>query len=196
MSASRSVRARWRRRVKAILKRVRPAVAQPAAAAPEVFHYDALRQQISYHGQVLALTRHELRLLHCLLQQPERVFSREQLLQASGVSAEAGYERTIDSHIRALRSKLRQVRDSSEAIHTHRGLGYSLRRRNERWRACPACRWGYASFWCTSCFVGLVGWFVLSTVMEEIAPGVRQSTEETLVDTANLLGRTAARRPA
>jgi two-component system catabolic regulation response regulator CreB len=61
------------------------------------------------------------------LQQPERVFSREQLLQASGVSAEAGYERTIDSHIRALRSKLRQVRDSSEAIHTHRGLGYSLR---------------------------------------------------------------------
>ncbi|MDT4827774.1 Sensor protein CreC [compost metagenome] len=36
-------------------------------------------------------------------------------------------------------------------------------------------------------FVGLAGWFVLSTVMEEIRPGVRQSTEETLVDTANLL---------
>lgn len=36
-------------------------------------------------------------------------------------------------------------------------------------------------------FVGLAGWFVLSTVMDEICPGVRQSTEETLVDTANLL---------
>ncbi|AZD88934.1 two-component system sensor histidine kinase CreC [Pseudomonas chlororaphis] len=36
-------------------------------------------------------------------------------------------------------------------------------------------------------FVGLTGYFVLSTVMEEIRPGVRQSTEETLVDTANLL---------
>ena len=36
-------------------------------------------------------------------------------------------------------------------------------------------------------FVGLSGWFVLNTVMEEIRPGVRQSTEETLVDTANLL---------
>ena len=35
-------------------------------------------------------------------------------------------------------------------------------------------------------FVGLAGWFVLSTVMDEIRPGVRQSTEETLVDTANL----------
>lgn len=36
-------------------------------------------------------------------------------------------------------------------------------------------------------FVGLSSWFVLSTVMDEIRPGVRQSTEETLVDTANLL---------
>ncbi|POA19083.1 two-component system sensor histidine kinase CreC [Pseudomonas sp. FW300-N1A1] len=36
-------------------------------------------------------------------------------------------------------------------------------------------------------FVGLTGYFVLSTVMEEIRPGVRQSTEETLVDTANLM---------
>ncbi|UWF48883.1 two-component system sensor histidine kinase CreC [Pseudomonas sp. N3-W] len=36
-------------------------------------------------------------------------------------------------------------------------------------------------------FIGLTGYFVLSTVMEEIRPGVRQSTEETLVDTANLM---------
>ena len=36
-------------------------------------------------------------------------------------------------------------------------------------------------------FVGLTGYFVLNTVMEEIRPGVRQSTEETLVDTANLM---------
>ncbi|MCP1443012.1 two-component system sensor histidine kinase CreC [Pseudomonas sp. GGS8] len=36
-------------------------------------------------------------------------------------------------------------------------------------------------------FIGLAGYFVLNTVMEEIRPGVRQSTEETLVDTANLM---------
>lgn len=36
-------------------------------------------------------------------------------------------------------------------------------------------------------FVGLTAYFVLRTVMDEIKPGVRQSTEETLVDTANLL---------
>lgn len=36
-------------------------------------------------------------------------------------------------------------------------------------------------------FVSASAWFLFSTVMEEIKPGVRQSTEETLVDTANLL---------
>ncbi|MGF6315280.1 two-component system sensor histidine kinase CreC [Pseudomonas frederiksbergensis] len=36
-------------------------------------------------------------------------------------------------------------------------------------------------------FIGLTGYFVLNTVIEEIRPGVRQSTEETLVDTANLM---------
>ncbi len=36
-------------------------------------------------------------------------------------------------------------------------------------------------------FVGLSGWYVLRTVMDEIRPGVRQTTEETLVDTAHLL---------
>ena len=36
-------------------------------------------------------------------------------------------------------------------------------------------------------FVGLTGYFILNTVREQVRPGVRQSTEETLVDTANLL---------
>ena len=115
-------------RVKAILKRLQPRVppaAEPPAAGP--FRFDELRQQIHYHGQLLPLTRHELKLLAVLLGQPERVFSREQLLDATGVSAEAGYERTVDSHIRSLRAKLREVSPDSEAIHTHRGLGYSLR---------------------------------------------------------------------
>jgi DNA-binding response OmpR family regulator len=66
--------------------------------------------QIVYRGQPLSLTRHEFRLLQCLLEQPQRVFSREQLLDALGVAADAGYERSIDSHIKSLRAKLRQVR--------------------------------------------------------------------------------------
>ncbi|NMY26920.1 two-component system response regulator CreB [Pseudomonas sp. WS 5021] len=109
-------------RVKAILKRVAP-VAAPASGGP--FQVDHERVQILYRGQLLGLTRHEFRLLNCLLEQPGRVFSREQLLDAVGVAADAGYERNIDSHIKSLRSKLRGVAAEAEPIQTHRGLGYS-----------------------------------------------------------------------
>ena len=106
-------------RVRAILKRVGPGV------APAVFQVDLERMQIHYRGQPLNLTRHELRLLQSLLEQPERVFSREQLLDAVGVPADAGYARNIDSHIKSLRSKLRSVKADADPIQTHRGLGYS-----------------------------------------------------------------------
>ena len=106
-------------RVRAILKRVGPGV------APAVFQVDLERMQITYRGQPLSLTRHEFRLLQSLLEQPEWVFSREQLLDAVGVPADAGYERNIDSHIKSLRSKLRSVAADAEPIQTHRGLGYS-----------------------------------------------------------------------
>ncbi|MCW2269297.1 Transcriptional regulatory protein CreB [compost metagenome] len=109
-------------RVRAILKRTAP---RTEPEAPVVFQLDTLRMQISYRGQPLTLTRHEFRLMQCLLEQPERVFSREQLLDAVGVAADAGYERSIDSHIKSLRAKLRQVVASAEPIQTHRGLGYS-----------------------------------------------------------------------
>ncbi|WP_439860016.1 two-component system response regulator CreB [Pseudomonas sp. MBLB4136] len=122
-------------RVKAILKRVGPRsvgphsvgprAVEPAPLAEGAFRVDTQRFQIHYLGQVLALTRHEFRLLQALLAQPERVFSREQLLDALGVASEAGYERSIDSHIKSLRAKLRQVAADREPIQTHRGLGYS-----------------------------------------------------------------------
>jgi two-component system, OmpR family, sensor histidine kinase CreC len=48
-------------------------------------------------------------------------------------------------------------------------------------------RLGIRIFLVYALFIGLTGYFVLNTVMKEVRPGVRQSTEETLVDTANLL---------
>ncbi|MEX5587782.1 two-component system response regulator CreB [Pseudomonas urmiensis] len=110
-------------RVRAILKRMAPRA--EAASAATAFQLDTLRMQIVYRGETLVLTRHEFRLLQCLLEQPQRVFSREQLLDALGVAGDSGYERTIDSHIKSLRAKLRLVAADAEPIQTHRGLGYS-----------------------------------------------------------------------
>jgi len=111
-------------RVRAILKRMAPRPLESLAAVGP-FRVDSERVQIHYREQQLVLTRHEFRLLQTLLAQPERVFSREQLLDALGVPADAGYERNIDSHIKSLRAKLRQVAADAEPIQTHRGLGYS-----------------------------------------------------------------------
>ncbi|UWF48884.1 two-component system response regulator CreB [Pseudomonas sp. N3-W] len=111
-------------RVRAILKRMAPRVTV-ADVPSAMFRIDIERVQISYRGQVLTLTRHEFRLLQCLLEQPERVFSREQLLDALGIAADAGYERSIDSHIKSVRAKLRLVSTGAEPIQTHRGIGYS-----------------------------------------------------------------------
>jgi len=115
-------------RVRAILKRSGANTDHSAAAAnpaSEVFVVDSEQLRITYHQQALSLTPHEFRLLQALLHQPRRVFSRDQLLQAMGIASDAGYERNIDSHIKALRAKLRQVAPGAEPIQTHRGFGYS-----------------------------------------------------------------------
>ncbi|TRX75136.1 two-component system response regulator CreB [Pseudomonas mangiferae] len=118
-------------RAKAILRRLAPRELSPREAsgidapANAAFQVDLERHRIHYRGQLLALTRHEFRLLQTLLGQPQRVFARERLLDALGVAADAGYERTVDSHIKSLRAKLRQVDPAAEPIQTHRGLGYS-----------------------------------------------------------------------
>lgn len=96
-----------------------------AIPADTEFVIDTNRQQIILAGQALALTRFEFEILACLVRQPERVFSREQLLQAAGISSYAGYERNIDSHIKSLRAKIRQVDADREPIRTNRGFGYS-----------------------------------------------------------------------
>jgi two-component system catabolic regulation response regulator CreB len=114
-------------RVRTILRRRSPATsaAPTSEPAPRVFLVDAVRRVILFHDRPLALTPHEFKLLECLLGQPERVFSREQLLDAMGIAADAGYERNIDGHIRDLRAKLRTIDASAEPIQTHRGFGYS-----------------------------------------------------------------------
>ncbi len=112
-------------RVKTILKRVRPQKEEPSQNETSCFHVDNERFQIHFHKQPLHLTRYEFRLLQTLLSQPDRVFSREQLLTAMDTSTEAGYERSIDGHIKSLRAKLRTIAPNAEPIQTHRGLGYS-----------------------------------------------------------------------
>lgn len=77
-------------------------------------------------GQPLELTRTEFVLLERLARRPGRVYTRAHLMEEALGDAYAGYERTIDSHIRNLRRKLGDDPASPEFILTVYGVGYKF----------------------------------------------------------------------
>ena len=116
-------------RVKAVLRRARqPAAEDDAPMADGPFEIDEERFEISFHSQPLTLTLYEFRLLKVLIERPGRVYSREQLLDLAWNDPENAMDRTVDTHIKTLRAKLKAVCGGPSPIQTHRGLGYSLRR--------------------------------------------------------------------
>lgn len=113
-------------RIRVICRRLQPqATPIHSNSLAKIWQHDPEKLQISYHGQLLNLTRYEYRLLEVLLKQPERVLSRHQLMQAAWEHPDHSLERTIDTHIKVLRQKLKNIHDD-EVIKTHRGIGYSL----------------------------------------------------------------------
>ncbi len=112
-------------RVRALLRRSSiPAVS--TTHAPSFFIVDTAGQRISLHGQTLDLTRLEYGLLAQLLKARSRILSREALLNAIWGQDAESTDRTVDTHIKTLRAKLRAIDSSREFITTHRGMGYSI----------------------------------------------------------------------
>ena len=74
----------------------------------------------------LELTRYEHALLAELLRRPGAILSRAQLLDRVWADALESGERTVDTHVKTLRAKLRQLDPARDPIRTHRGLGYSV----------------------------------------------------------------------
>ncbi|NDL66483.1 response regulator transcription factor [Anaerotalea alkaliphila] len=114
-------------RVKALLRRS----TFPAEEALETLDFDggALVIDPSAHvvwkrGASLSLTPSEFKLLLTLARRPRKVFTREELIQIAFEDDYAGYDRTIDSHIKNLRAKLEDDPRNSRYISTVRGIGY------------------------------------------------------------------------
>jgi two-component system catabolic regulation response regulator CreB len=112
-------------RIRTILKRSRAGQRQaPPQTGP--WRHEVASQRLFFHDQPLELTRYEYRILLTLLDQPQRVFTRSQLMQAAWEAPDHSLERAVDTHIKTLRAKLRQIAADIEVIRTHRGSGYSL----------------------------------------------------------------------
>ena len=116
-------------KVKAVLRRVGAAaspkrILRAADLAIDLDAHDVTREGVSFE-----LTPTEFSLLATLAEQPGRAFSRFQLLEATQGTAYEGYERTIDAHIKNLRSKIENDPKNPRYIETVFGIGYRFARK-------------------------------------------------------------------
>ena len=110
-------------RIRAILRRQAAAVETPRLTRHGV-SLDPSAHRAAVDGEVVDLTATEFRLLEDLLRHAGTVRSREQLLNGVWGYQFEGYARTVDTHVRRLRSKLGQA---AELVETVRGVGYRFR---------------------------------------------------------------------
>ena len=86
---------------------------------------DTRSHTVTMAGEPVQLTLKEFDILHLLMNDPGRVFTREQLLDLIWGVDFLGESRTVDVHIATLRNKLGEV---GQAIVTVRGVGYKMER--------------------------------------------------------------------
>ncbi|MGC8736985.1 MAG: response regulator, partial [Dissulfurimicrobium sp.] len=109
-------------RVKAVLRRA--SGGQPAAAQGLVL--DEIRYRATFNGHDLKLTAVEFKLLSILAAHPGRIFSRTQLMNYIYDDQRIVGDRTIDSHIKKLRKKIKSVAPDADFIHSLYGVGYKF----------------------------------------------------------------------
>lgn len=110
-------------RVRAILRRVRAPVSDQSSS----FLVDEKKQIIKYKTRALVLSRTEYRILTLLIEKPGWVYSREKIMDLAWDEPEESFDRAVDTHIKNIRARLKEIDPHTDPIVTHRGAGYSLR---------------------------------------------------------------------
>jgi DNA-binding response OmpR family regulator len=87
---------------------------------------DLVRHEVRVDDQTARLTPSEFRLLAFLAEQPERAFTRREIMQHLWQSEYVGDERATDMHVSNLRRKIERDPDNPERVVTVRGIGYKL----------------------------------------------------------------------
>jgi two-component system response regulator RegX3 len=87
---------------------------------------DTVRHEVVADGTPVALTPSEYNVLALLAEQPERVFTRREIMQHLWQSSYVGDERACDAHVSSLRRKIERDRLHPERIVTVPGFGYKL----------------------------------------------------------------------
>ncbi len=108
-------------RIRAVLRRRRRPANDTGAVMAHGIHLDTSAHVVTVDGTEVALTATEFRLLEDLMRHAGIVRTREQLLEHVWGYSFEGYARTVDTHMRRLRSKLGEAQKYLETV---RGVGY------------------------------------------------------------------------
>ena len=112
-------------RVKTVFRRVH-AEPQTNNLVVGSISLDEESHQVMIGNQMLNLTPNEFGLLKIMMNRPNRVFSRSELINRVQGYGFEGYDRTIDTHIKNLRKKIDRQLPGQEIISTVYGIGYKF----------------------------------------------------------------------
>jgi two-component system, OmpR family, phosphate regulon response regulator PhoB len=112
-------------RIRAVLRRLRPALTGGTLAYAGIV-MDTAQHKVSRDGKAVPIGPTEFRLLRHFLEHPERVFSREQLMDAVWGRDGDVEMRTVDVHIRRLRKAINLDDTLPDVVRTVRSAGYAL----------------------------------------------------------------------
>jgi DNA-binding response OmpR family regulator len=111
-------------RIHAVLRRARPAAAEVLEAGP--VRIDTRTRDVRVAGRRIYLSQKEYELLVQLAHEPERVFTKEELLYEVWEYRAPARTRTLDSHASRLRRKLRAAGTGDAFVENVWGVGYRL----------------------------------------------------------------------
>lgn len=120
-------------RIKAILRRVshRSSPADDKSITIDDFVINPLGRSLTIHGKSINLTGKEFDLFYMLITNPDKVFTREELLESLWGYEYIGDLRTVDVHVRRLREKIEEDPKNVKYIHTKWGTGYFFKSKPE-----------------------------------------------------------------
>ena len=115
-------------RVRAVLRRRDLDLAAGGSSVKRIgrLEIDPVRHVVRAEGELVRLTPSEFKLLALLAGEPERVFTRREIMQHLWDSTYVGDQRACDIHMSNLRRKLERDPDSPQQLITVRGVGYKL----------------------------------------------------------------------
>jgi DNA-binding response OmpR family regulator len=113
-------------RVKAIMRRLEGKVTDKKQLTIDSLHIDLDAYKVLIDAHELLLTKKEIELLYTLANNPDRAFSRENLLDQCWGYSYYGDSRTVDSHMTRLRSKVDAYDHPGWSLKTVWGVGYKF----------------------------------------------------------------------